>query len=308
MSTTNTMRWLIYYGQKPIRINVDDNHFKILSIKKSNVLFKTSYGAYVIKKDDVVWFRRISTIKVFYFTKEADRFKNELKKFLTLENNAKVDSFLEWIMFHCNCLGNPFKSHPNKLNILLEAEKVGLRCPDWIITDRESEINTFLKKHNKVAIKYFEHFNFFDKNIGYKNLTGLLKMEDYYRHSEKNISNFYQQYIDKKYEIRVFYLKNKFYTMGIFSQNDAKTKVDFRNYNTETPNRCIPLKISSYYIKKLKKLSENIGIDHGSFDILVDNNDNYFFLEVNPVGQFGMVSHPCNYNIEKFIAETLLKM
>ena len=30
------------------------------------------------------------------------------------------------------------------------------------------------------------------------------------------------------------------------------------------------------------------------------------FLEVNPVGQFGMVSLPCNYQLEKRIAQYLI--
>jgi hypothetical protein len=31
------------------------------------------------------------------------------------------------------------------------------------------------------------------------------------------------------------------------------------------------------------------------------------FLEVNPVGQFGMVSRPCNYQLERKVAELLLR-
>jgi hypothetical protein len=31
------------------------------------------------------------------------------------------------------------------------------------------------------------------------------------------------------------------------------------------------------------------------------------FLEVNPVGQFGMVSAPCNYHLEKKVAELLIR-
>ena len=33
------------------------------------------------------------------------------------------------------------------------------------------------------------------------------------------------------------------------------------------------------------------------------SNDDFIFLEVNPVGQFGMTSSPCNYSLEKKIAQ-----
>jgi glutathione synthase/RimK-type ligase-like ATP-grasp enzyme len=90
--------------------------------------------------------------------------------------------------------------------------------------------------------------------------------------------------------------------MAIFSQKDAKTSVDFRNYNKESPNRVVPFQIDKGYSKKLSLLARQLNLFSGSFDILVDACNNYYFLEVNPVGQFGMVSYPCNYFIEKNIA------
>jgi hypothetical protein len=36
-------------------------------------------------------------------------------------------------------------------------------------------------------------------------------------------------------------------------------------------------------------------------------NGDIYFLEVNPAGQFGMVSTPCNYYLEEKIAEVLLR-
>ena len=46
-------------------------------------------------------------------------------------------------------------------------------------------------------------------------------------------------------------------------------------------------------------------LESGSIDIIVDEQDDYYFLEVNPVGQFHFVSHICNYYIEKEIAQSL---
>lgn len=36
--------------------------------------------------------------------------------------------------------------------------------------------------------------------------------------------------------------------------------------------------------------------------------EEYIFLEVNPVGQFNMTSVPCNYNLEKIIAQKLVNL
>lgn len=51
---------------------------------------------------------------------------------------------------------------------------------------------------------------------------------------------------------------------------------------------------------------ETIEIKSGSLDLIVDENGDYVFLEVNPIGQFAQVSIPCNYFIEKYIANYLI--
>jgi D-alanine-D-alanine ligase-like ATP-grasp enzyme len=51
---------------------------------------------------------------------------------------------------------------------------------------------------------------------------------------------------------------------------------------------------------------DNFNLNTGSIDIIKDNNGEYIFLEVNPVGQFGMTSIPCNFYLEKKIAEYLI--
>jgi len=46
-------------------------------------------------------------------------------------------------------------------------------------------------------------------------------------------------------------------------------------------------------------------LDFGSIDMIVSADNEYIFLEVNPKGQYGMVSHPCGYNLDYEIAKEL---
>jgi hypothetical protein len=51
---------------------------------------------------------------------------------------------------------------------------------------------------------------------------------------------------------------------------------------------------------------ESINLNTGSLDFIKSSKDsNYYFLEVNPSGQFGMTSNPCNYNLHEKIANYL---
>ena len=47
---------------------------------------------------------------------------------------------------------------------------------------------------------------------------------------------------------------------------------------------------------------KSVSLDSGSIDMIVDSNDQYCFLEVNPVGQFEWVGTWSNNYIEKHIA------
>ena len=90
--------------------------------------------------------------------------------------------------------------------------------------------------------------------------------------------------------------------MAIFSQLDTQTELDFRNYNREKPNRNIPFKLPLKMQEKLLKFIKIMHLDTGSIDMIVTPNDEFVFLEVNPIGQFGWVSNYSNYYLEEKIA------
>ena len=49
-----------------------------------------------------------------------------------------------------------------------------------------------------------------------------------------------------------------------------------------------------------------VELDTGSIDFILTPKKEYIFLEINPAGNIEMVSEPCNYYIEKRIAEQIL--
>ena len=51
---------------------------------------------------------------------------------------------------------------------------------------------------------------------------------------------------------------------------------------------------------------KRLKLNCGSIDLIKAKDGNLVFLEVNPTGQFGMTSTPCNYNLHKKIANKLI--
>jgi hypothetical protein len=54
--------------------------------------------------------------------------------------------------------------------------------------------------------------------------------------------------------------------MAIFSQNDKKTKIDFRNYNAIKPNRTVPFKLPIRIEEKIVKFMKLVDMNWGSID------------------------------------------
>jgi glutathione synthase/RimK-type ligase-like ATP-grasp enzyme len=116
-----------------------------------------------------------------------------------------------------------------------------------------------------------------------------------------------QAMVEKSWEVRAFYLAGDLYAMAIFSQGDRQTEVDFRRYNRARPNRAVPYRLPGEVAEKLRALMRELAMETGSLDLIRTPDGRHVFLEVNPAGQFGMVSHRCNYRLEKRVAEHLIE-
>ncbi len=205
-----------------------------------------------------------------------------------------------------------FDVYTNKLVNLEIAKKHGLSIPHTLVSNDVKVIRSFIEKYRKVVTKpvkspgiVFKFNNLYHSFKQKTNIYTLSDFEDAVNTVEKFQPTQFQEYIEKEFEIRTFYLKNICYSMAIFSQLNEKTKVDYRDYDTSMPNRCVPFKLPTNIEMAIKELMNELSYDSGSIDIIY-GNDNYTFLEVNPIGQFGWLSENCNYYLEKVISHYII--
>jgi ATP-GRASP peptide maturase of grasp-with-spasm system len=301
------MKLCIIAGCNVHRINYDDRKLNI-SITDENANIITSFESFTVDKESSCWFRRAEMPLVHIKRRINDELKDDIEIFNYIERRQTYNALKLWVNNNCKCSSYLFYDGFNKVEVLLKASVIGIKVPDWLVTDKKTYAMDFARKYEFVASKSFVSFTFHNNKNSYKNLTKKLQLSEIQCFEDSFIPCFFQEYIDKKYEIRSFYFHGKFFTYAIFSQSNEKTAIDFRNYDNDTPNRCVPYKLSKNYSEKLDLLMKNLGLQTGSFDILVDKNDDYYFLEVNPVGQFGFGSYECNENIEEYIAKYLINM
>ncbi|MCR9134203.1 MAG: hypothetical protein NXI08_16675 [bacterium] len=205
-----------------------------------------------------------------------------------------------------------FVTHSNytkKLWNLFLAQKVGFTIPNTLVSNDSRLLKGFLEKNEKVITKSIErdlnHFNearylgvFGTRLIDKSNLQP-------YRLDGTGYHSLLQNYIEKEYELRVFFLKEKIWAMAIFSQSNTQTQIDFRAYDAQVPNRMVPFILSDENQSKISEFMKLANLDTGSLDFVMTKEKKLVFLEVNPVGQYDFVSTNCNYYLHEEIAITL---
>ncbi|MBV8252640.1 MAG: grasp-with-spasm system ATP-grasp peptide maturase [Chitinophaga sp.] len=299
-STDNVCQWLDYYQVPFLRLNGED-------------LFQWESLDAIPQNEDIaaVWYRRkLSEFPSTYSLKEEHAPTSyTLRRFLIDEFNG-----LYGLLFHTidrqKWLNDPIiEDNLNKLHVLMLAKEYGLQIPFTEVVTRKSTVVALLQQYPALIVKPLGECILVEDENGtkFKMLTQVINVSNLQRMPDQFFPSMVQEKVEKKYEVRAFYLDGTFYSMAIFSQNNNKTKDDFRNYDDERPNRTVPYQLPAVVEEKLRKVMQELRFGTGSIDLMVDRHGTYYFLEVNPAGQFGMVSFPCNYYLEKKMAQVLSK-
>lgn len=304
-STDLIIYWLISRGINFLRLNPCDKiSIRNLQFLNGTINFDIITDHTVVPFDDIdaVFYRRgflnIDDIKFHGFNSEI----KDLEYFLKMEITV-LTNFIHFALEKKKCIGNYSKRSINKLETLYLASYYGLKTPaTWILSKREG----LSKLPEKLITKnLFEPISFKSSDYIISSPTFAVNKEQ--QCSDSFLYSLFQSRIEKLFELRIFFFKNMFFTGAMFTQANPKTRVDYRNYDEEKPTRIVPFELPNSIKDKLLSLIAKIGLDTGSIDMIYSVDCEYYFLEINPVGQFGMVSFPCNYHIEKQIAEYLIQ-
>lgn len=290
VTTTAVIKELIAMKKQFIRIH-EDEVFDINTIKKRIVL--TSHrNQFFLDEVSAVWYRRgaIEFNRVRYHNQSIDRYMFEVQHWLV----EYVIKSLEGKK-HINKQSN---SHVNKLLVLEKAKEVGLDVPGYFLAEDMEDVIV-----NQTIVKPISGTPIIDDIKEQHN--GIMYTSVIEQKSESDFFiSFFQDKIEKDFEIRSFYLNKKIYSTAIISQNDERTRIDHRRYNSEIPNRNVPYKLPAEVEHKIDLLMHSLDLNCGSLDF-IKSADKFYFLEINAIGQFLGMSNACNYGLEREIAAYL---
>ncbi len=315
ISTNDVIEWLLAYKTEFVRINHDGLPIEIATLsleKEKGVGFSIRVGSTSFRLDDVTayWHRRgavpvqLSRQSVKTFLRRYERTTAIAIQNNLLREQGALASFIDAKLAACGrSIGSSGKSVLNKLFVLETAMLCGLDIPETTVSETKKTVQQFAQTNKHIITKAILD-NVYVTNSRHTIMfyTEELDAGRIKKMPGKFFPSLFQARVEKKYELRIFYLLGKFYAMAIFSQADSQTAVDFRKYNSETPNRTVPFLLPGAVQQKLHTMMGKLGLKTGSIDMIVTPDERYVFLEVNPVGQFSMLSRPCNFFVEKEIA------
>ncbi|MEL6672692.1 MAG: grasp-with-spasm system ATP-grasp peptide maturase [Bacteroidota bacterium] len=314
-STDDVMRWLFKADKQVVRINAQDE-VKLLSLdlQSGDIWLQVLDQDFNLAEVEMVWHRRGGLPAKLSEAMQLDDPFIEANPDLDPQLqalNARETRTLTAYLYHKlfsekKSLGDKRKAGVNKLIVLEAARNVGLKIPETHIISTKAQLIDLMEKEDWITKAIWEGAYFFTEKRAYYTYTEKIDQQWLDNLPDTFQPSLLQAQVKKKYELRIFYLHGVCYSMVIFSQNDAQTTVDFRKYNQARPNRNVPYQLPVHIEEKIMRLMHQIGLNTGSIDIIVDQDDEYYFLEVNPVGQFGMTSEPCNYYLEKKVMQCLI--
>ncbi|WP_300687428.1 grasp-with-spasm system ATP-grasp peptide maturase [Chryseobacterium sp.] len=290
-TTVKIIEWLLEMKKKFIRIH-EDEIFEI-KVENKKIFLESNRNTFFLNEISSVWYRRgrLKIKRLRYDNHSVNAHMNEVQHWLEDYVRKTLES-----KKHINKESN---SDINKLLVLEQAKKAGLEVPEYFLADNTNQVSL----HNTI-IKTIGGNPILD-DID-KDLNGIMYTTTIQQKEKKDFFiTFFQEQIEKEFEIRTFYLNGKCHSMAIFSQNDEQTKTDFRKYNLEKPNRNVPYDLPYDVEEKIDLLMQTLDLNCGSLDFIKGKDGRYYFLEVNAIGQFLGLSNICNYSLDKEIAEYL---
>lgn len=192
---------------------------------------------------------------------------------------------------------------------LLVASQVGFRIPRTIITSRPEAAKSFWSDlaGNVIAKPVGRGWITDDSNPDdvFFVMTNEIQERDLQNLDNLTLSPVtFQENISKDYEIRVTVVGRQVFSVAIESQKSEVSKIDWRRYdlaNTPYYEVAIPDCIRTKCLEVVRRL----GLEYGAIDLIKTPQDEYIFLEINPVGQFLWLERLTGVPISDAIARLL---
>jgi glutathione synthase/RimK-type ligase-like ATP-grasp enzyme len=179
------------------------------------------------------------------------------------------------------------------------AQEVGLLVPTTLVTNDPDEVRAFVRAygHSNTVYKAFT-----GTKDNWRETRVLRREELPLLDSVRHAPVIFQEYIDIGLDIRVTMVGGDLFAAAIHSSK-ASYKVDYRMglRSARIEAHRLPLQIEEC----LRSLMKRLGLEYGAIDLRMGSDGRYFFLEINPAGQWLFIEQQSGQPITASLARLL---
>lgn len=235
--------------------------------------------------------------------------RTQTKKELTLDEQLERNqwsAFLRNLIIFQNAqwINNPVDIYraENKMYQLCLAEKCGLKIPKTSVANTISES---IEKERDYVVKSLDTALFYDlqKNKEMFTYSNVIKGEELTQYDLTQAPVFIQEFLNPKVDCRVTYVGGKMFPVKI-QINSKGIYGDWRFYKEELDY--IPFELPPNIKYSITKLMDMLQLNFGGIDLALVNGE-YYFIEVNPTGEWGWLEVKTHTPISVAIKKTLCR-
>lgn len=282
-----------HHGLGPIHLDLRDFPRESGSFRLDR-LGTTRSLSHLIGLDDVrsVWWRRPHPARVPASVRSSD---NDFRQ-------AECDGFIQGLLWSIPAywVNDPGadRTAGRKIVQLETALRAGFAVPETLITNDPDEARSFVESRPGPVVY---------KRTGTSRAefaeTRIISRDDFGRLAAiRSAPTTFQDYVDATCDLRVVWVDGVEWTVRIDSQAGVG-KVDSR---LDTSVDFVPGQLPASVSKSLATLMGALGLSFGVLDIRLGRDGEYYFLEVNPQGQFAYLEIKTGLPIFRSLANLLV--
>jgi glutathione synthase/RimK-type ligase-like ATP-grasp enzyme len=185
---------------------------------------------------------------------------------------------------------------------LVEAQRVGLRVPQTVITNEPRVAARLAARVGAVVYKPFYSWLTDDDGRSGMVYTVPVSEAELDDASIRLTAHLFQERVPKQYEIRLTVVDAHMFAVRIDVVSDHG-KIDWRADHTNLIHSLVDL--PERVARQVRLLMHRLGLRFAAIDLIVTPDDDYVFLEANPNGQWGWMEHEIGVPIAAAVADAL---
>ena len=190
----------------------------------------------------------------------------------------------------------------NKVEQLCVARELGMKIPETIVTSTLSSVRAFMDRHEgKLICKAVKH--------GFMHGETHTKLAPTQRIGPAFLESFddfaavpmiYQREISKAFDVRVTVVGDEVFATAIHSQAHRETEVDWRvwdlcDFDLEHERITLPDEVADNCVRA----TAYYGLRYSAIDLAHGTDGEYYFLELNPNGQWAWIERQTGQPIRR---------